>query len=99
MQDFKNNFVIKKDHPVFAGHFPGNPIVPGVVILDHVLNCWQKTHPEQKIISIEQAKFMKPLKPDMTCSINFISTKFENKIEFIVQYHQDIISKGRIVYE
>lgn len=32
-------WIVPADHPAFAGHFPGNPILPGVVLLDISLNA------------------------------------------------------------
>ncbi|TCW82206.1 beta-hydroxyacyl-ACP dehydratase [Burkholderia sp. SRS-46] len=32
-------FTIPADHPALPGHFPGQPIVPGVVLLDHAITA------------------------------------------------------------
>lgn len=55
---------ISPEHPVFAGHFPGMPIVPGVMTMDIIKELVQK-HLNQKLMlsSAKDIKFMTLIKP------------------------------------
>ncbi|MFD0912671.1 hypothetical protein [Methylophilus luteus] len=63
---------IPSDHPAFAGHFPGTPIVPGVVLLDEVLHTLSSeiglTVTDWQISSV---KFLSPLTPGESASLEY----------------------------
>lgn len=64
-----HHWQVPADHPAFAGHFPGHPIVPGVVLLDQVLQRAQAQRggPAQGW-QVLQAKFLSPCGPqDVLC--------------------------------
>jgi len=55
---------IPANHPAFAGHFPGTPIVPGVVLLDEILHVISlDTGLDETAWQISSVKFLSPLKP------------------------------------
>jgi 3-hydroxyacyl-[acyl-carrier-protein] dehydratase len=55
---------IAPDHPAFAGHFPGTPIVPGVVLLDLALVAiGTALGQELSACHINSVKFLSPVKP------------------------------------
>jgi 3-hydroxymyristoyl/3-hydroxydecanoyl-(acyl carrier protein) dehydratase len=56
-------FVIAGDHPALPGHFPGRPIVPGVVVLDRVLEAIEAAHGPLGALRLPQVKFLRPLLP------------------------------------
>lgn len=61
---------IAADHPAFAGHFPGHPIVPGVVLLDEAvlaLAAAQGLQIDQ--IDVSVAKFLRPVTPGEAVSL------------------------------
>jgi 3-hydroxymyristoyl/3-hydroxydecanoyl-(acyl carrier protein) dehydratase len=67
--------LIAPDHPAFAGHFPGHPIVPGVVLLDEALQCLAAAeHLEVTTIQVGVAKFLRPVRPGEALSLLYRRT-------------------------
>lgn len=63
--------IVPGTHPSLAGHFPGRPIVPGVVLLDLVCGAIQAAAPEPfRIQAISQAKFLRPVSPDTVVQLS-----------------------------
>lgn len=52
---------IAVDHPAYAGHFPGRPILPGVVLLDAALHALAEGMPGST--QLKSAKFHSPVQP------------------------------------
>jgi 3-hydroxymyristoyl/3-hydroxydecanoyl-(acyl carrier protein) dehydratase len=54
-------FTVAADHPSLPGHFPGRPIVPGVVLLDEALACLRPHLPGR--LDVATVKFAAPVLP------------------------------------
>jgi 3-hydroxymyristoyl/3-hydroxydecanoyl-(acyl carrier protein) dehydratase len=66
---------IPTDHPSLAGHFPGAPIVPGVVIIDEVAAVLAESRTDCRLTRICAVKFLLPLKPGQLFTISFTAAK------------------------
>ena len=54
-------FSIAASHPSLPGHFPGHPIVPGVVLLDEAMAC--SLPPGARLAGFDVVKFTRPVLP------------------------------------
>ena len=54
---------VADDHPALPGHFPGQPLVPAVVILDLVMAALQREQPALRFDGVNKLKVMRQLLP------------------------------------
>lgn len=61
---------IPADHPAYAGHFPGRPITPGVVLLDQAQLAIE-TASGARLSGLAMAKFLSPAGPGMPLRLDY----------------------------
>lgn len=72
-----STFTIPHDHPCLPGHFPGRPIVPGVVVLDRVLAAIEALYGPPGPLRMPQVKFAQPLLPGEEARIELEAVEAE----------------------
>lgn len=89
-------FRVAGDHPALAGHFPGEPVLPAVVVLDRVIDAAEAwLGPGLSILALPQAKFMSSLRPGDTARICLSQTG--GKVHFRVLCGDTTAATGVIV--
>jgi 3-hydroxymyristoyl/3-hydroxydecanoyl-(acyl carrier protein) dehydratase len=64
--------VLQPDHPASRGHFPGNPIIPGAVLLSETLVAIEAGLGARLMpFQITSAKFLRPTRPGDRVQIEF----------------------------
>lgn len=67
---FESAYVVPCDHPAFDGHFPGRPLLPGVVLLAEALAAIaERTGQCASRWTLENAKFVSPVTPGTALTI------------------------------
>jgi 3-hydroxymyristoyl/3-hydroxydecanoyl-(acyl carrier protein) dehydratase len=81
---------VASDHPAFAGHFPGQPLLPGVVLLGEVLEVLLREAPATLGAQprISAVKFLAPVRPGAGLEVRW-STPGEERLRFEVWRHAD----------
>ena len=94
---FEVDRVIGADHPSLPGHFPGAPLVPGVVILDEVLEVLIEWRHHFTLTGIRTVKFLAPLKPEHPFAICLSADDPRTgEVNFCCRAEGRVIVEGRL---
>jgi 3-hydroxymyristoyl/3-hydroxydecanoyl-(acyl carrier protein) dehydratase len=90
---------IAASHPALPGHFPGHPVVPGVVVLEAVLAALpQHAGAALRVTGFPMVKFLAPLLPEHEFEVVF-SVKRPGQMAFEVVANGDKLATGTLAYE
>lgn len=90
-----SRFRICATHPALEGHFPGRPLVPGVVVLDEVQLALAAAWPGTVVRSWPQVKFLTPLLPEEWAMITLTMTE-PGRFDFRVDREGTVIASGKV---
>ncbi|PKQ45486.1 hotdog family protein [Confluentibacter flavum] len=96
-QSIEASVKINKTHQIFEGHFPKNPVTPGVVMLQILKNCLE-IHLEESLFmqQLSRVKFLTLVDPNFDDILNFnIDISLENE-GFKIKNHTSFID-GRSI--
>ncbi|AVP99784.1 hydroxymyristoyl-ACP dehydratase [Ahniella affigens] len=91
----RTRFVVHACHPCLPGHFPEQPLVPGVVILEEVQLALLAHWPGAAPTRWPQVKFLTPLLPEQWADIE-LTTHDALTFSFKVQRDRDVIASGKV---
>lgn len=82
-------FSVPASHPALVGHFPGRPLVPGVLVLEAVVAL-----AGSDVSGVHHAKFLAPLGPDERAHVAFSG----DRLDFTVVVESGVaIARGRLL--
>ena len=91
------HFSVDPALPWFAGHFPGNPILPGVVQLAWVLAACHERFPgisPERFSAMSRIKFKRPVKPGAKLALRL--RRDGTVVRFDFTEHGEISTQGQL---
>jgi 3-hydroxymyristoyl/3-hydroxydecanoyl-(acyl carrier protein) dehydratase len=87
---------ISREHPALPGHFPGRPIVPGVVVLDEVIETLKEEYGQGLLVTgLPAVKLSSPLLPEEELTIK-VDREDAETIAFTCRVGDRLVASGSI---
>lgn len=97
------HIILNKDHDIFKGHFPGNPVTPGVCMMQIVKELTEEFTGSQLFLkSASNVKFMAIINPvetpELKLQLDITESEEEVKVKNTTSFGETIALKMSVNY-
>lgn len=101
MNEIRLRLQIPAAHPSFAGHFPGQPIVPGVMLLDEVVQAASRHVPGWESATADGCdmpvcKFLAPVLPGAVLNLILSQGSEPGSLLFKLLHADRLVASGHL---
>lgn len=90
---------VPASHPALPGHFPGNPLVPGVVFLAGVVAAAERLYEGRvRVTGMPGVKFLAPVRPDREVLLTFMPAA-AGLLKFECRLGESLVATGSLELE
>jgi 3-hydroxyacyl-[acyl-carrier-protein] dehydratase len=98
-ENIKVSIELNKDHEIYKGHFPDNPVVPGVCLTQLIKELVENIEArEVKLVYADNIKFMAVVNPEIN-NILQIDLKIKHDEQNIIKVNSVTYSKDKVFYK
>jgi 3-hydroxymyristoyl/3-hydroxydecanoyl-(acyl carrier protein) dehydratase len=94
---------VPADSPWFSGHFPGEPILPGIALVymaeQAIIQDASAKGEQVQLHTLKRVRFIQPVRPGETLSLNIVSEEAGEEIlfSFKITNKENIVCSGAII--
>jgi 3-hydroxyacyl-[acyl-carrier-protein] dehydratase len=93
---YSTSLRVAAQHPSLVGHFPGRPVVPGVLLLDLIVAAAEQGLGRSlALAAAPQVKFQHPLLPEQTAQLTY--TLLAERLVFEVKCESRLLARGVLI--
>ncbi len=82
-------------HPALPGHFPGHPVVPGVVLLDRVVTALAER--DIAVTGVRKLKFLVPVQPGQALQLQLGEPGGDSlRFKLVEPVSQAVLAEGNL---
>ncbi|HKE62004.1 MAG TPA: hypothetical protein VKB33_06010 [Nitrospira sp.] len=98
--NYVRTLAISKAHPALPGHFPGHPVVPGVLVLDEVIETLKEQHSQKMVVitGLPSVKLSSPLFPEEQLTISVEQEDLET-VAFTCRVGSRLVASGSLRFQ